>query len=408
MTRARLHGLARNPALPVEALLRLAADDRLDIEDLTTFPAAPGRRGFTDAAFDALAAHPDPQLREALARSSGATGAQRARLVGDLSIAVLHAVIEGPADRWADPLPTWAYRRLADHPEPVVRDMLTYLPGTPRDVIVALARDPHPRIADAARALLRHTPAQPATMGRDQAVSFAESTSPWNRAQAAADPELPAAWVGVLATDPEPQVRLAVSMRPGLTEEQRAAIPVEIGPELPVPAWVLAAGPDELRRCARSAHIGLRRSAACHPELPADLIAALAADTDPTVRLLLCEHQPAAPPDLLLRTHLESDDDDLLRHPTFPCTGLARLASSPEPRARALARYDDAAPAPLIDQLSHDPDPAVRAAVADDPRLPERRILELLDDPATATPAAANPQLPRPAMTALLTAAGVP
>ena len=403
ITRERLRGLARNPALPAGTLLRLAADERVDRWDLTA------RSHWTDEAFDALAAHPDPELREALARSPGATGGQRARLVGDLSIDVLHAVIEGPPGTWIDPLPAWAYRRLAEHPEPVVRDMLTHLPGTPRDIVAALARDPNPRIAEAARELLDRKPLQPVTLGADRVVTFAADAAPWNRARAAADPELPAAWLSVLATDPVPQVRLAVSMRPELTEQQRAAIDVDITPhdELPVLNWVLAAGPDKLRSCALSAHAGLRRSAACHPELPAALIETLAADPDPAVRRLLCEHQAPAPPDLLVQVHLEADDAGLLRHPAFPRTGLARHASSPNPRARALARHDPTAPAAVIEQLSHDPVPEVRAALADDPRISPARILELLNAPETAGPAAANPALPLPTMIAILAAAAL-
>lgn len=342
---------------------------------------------------------------------------------------MLHAVVEGPPSRWADPLPGWAYRRLAEHPEPVVRDLLTFLPGVPRDVVALLAGDPHPGIAAAARALLGREPSRPATLGRDEAVRLASGlpgspapgspapgsavpgpvmpSTAWDRARAAADPELPAAWVTVLAGDPAPQVRLAVSMRPGLTERQRAAVDYHVGPgdELPVLDWVLAAGPAELESCARSAHPGLRRSAACHRHLPAALVARLAADPDPAVRLLLCEHQAAVPADLLVRTYLEAGPvtgGDLLRHPAFPRTALACHASGPDWWARALVRLDPAAPADLIDRLSHDEHPGVRAAMADDPRLRPARVLELFADPSTTGAAAANPVLPRPVMDRIL------
>ncbi|MFC4071373.1 hypothetical protein [Actinoplanes subglobosus] len=395
-----LRGLARNPALPPSALLRLAGDDRVSRWDLTA------RASWTDAAFDTLAAHPDPEVRESLAQSPGATGDQRARLVGDLNIRVLQAVLEGPPSRWAGPLPDWVYRRLAGHPEPLVRDLLVYLPGTPRDIVALLARDQHPGIADAARALLDRKPYEPPSLGRDQAVRFASGGSDWDRERAAADPALPSEWVAALAADPSPRVRLAVSTRPGLTEAQRAAIdyPADAAPPL---EWVLAAGPAELDRCARSAHPALRRGAACHPDLPADLLAALTADPDPVVRALLCAHQAHAPGELVLQTYLATGDDDLLRHPAFPRTDLARLADDPAPEARALVMLDPATPPAVIEQLSHDPSGPVRSAAAADARLPQARLLALLESPATAEAAAANPALPPRVISRLLADLGV-
>ncbi|WP_430790922.1 hypothetical protein [Actinoplanes sp. G11-F43] len=426
-----MRGLARNPALPAEALRRLATTGPLDRWELTA------RAVWDDEAFDVLAGHPDPEVREALAQSPGATGAQRARLIGDLSIRVLHAVLEGPPSRWADPLPDWAYHRLAGHPEPVVRDMLTFLPGVPGDVVARLARDPQPGIAAAAQALLDRESAKPDTpdrehvthaetgqrhAGRDRlgpdhvvragparerAVEMASGAAPWDRAIAAADPELPDAWVTALAADPSPQVRLAVSMRPGLTEEQRAAIDHPTPAETPILDWVLAAGPTELRECAGSRHPALRRSAACHPDLPADLVAALAEDDDITVRLRLCEHRTDLPGELLVQVHLAVPDSDLPRHPAFPGTGLARHASSTDPRARALARLDPDAPEALIERLSHDPDMSVRASVADDHRLPVPRLLQLFDDPDTTGAASANPRLPVHLMDRILADGGI-
>ncbi|GIE74678.1 hypothetical protein Aph02nite_06280 [Actinoplanes philippinensis] len=398
-----LRGLARNPALPPAALLRLAGDDRVSRWDLAA------RRAWTDEAFDALAAHPDPEVREALAQSPGATGDQRARLADDLSIRVVQAVLEGPPTRWAGPLPDWVYHRLAGHPEPLVRDLLTFLPGTPRDVVARLARDEQPGIADAARALLDRKSYEPPTLGRDEAVRFAADPADWNRERAAADPALPTEWIAVLAADPSPRVRLAVSARPELTEAQRAAIDHPVTPADAVPPleWVLASGPAELDRCVRSAHPLLRRSAACHPDLPADLLAVLTADPDPAVRALLCAHQAHAPGELVLESYLATGDEDLLRHPAFPRTGLARLADDPAPPPRALVALDpDASPA-LIERLSHDPSGRVRSAMAADPRLPRPRLLELLADERTAEAAAANPALPAPVITRLLRAQGV-
>lgn len=369
--------------------MRLAGAGVLDRWELTA------RDVWDDESFDTLAAHPDPAVREALAQSPGATGEQRARLAGDLSLRVLHALLEGPPSRWADPLPDWAYRRLATHPEPAVRDMLIFLPGVPTEIAARLSRDPQPAVAAAARALLDRKTPEPETLGRARAAAFATDPAPWNRARAAADPDLPAACVTTLAADPSPQVRLALSMRPGLTEAERAAIDHPLPERIPPLDWVLAAGPAELRDCALSGHPGLRRSAACHLDLPADLVAVLAADDDPGVRRMLAEHQADIPGELLVQVHLSAADDDLLGHPAFAGTNLAALASSPDPRARALARLDPATPPSVIEQLSHDPEVRVRVAVAADPRLPVSRLLELFDDPATTGAASASPLLPR-------------
>ncbi|GAA0445158.1 hypothetical protein Aca07nite_54560 [Actinoplanes capillaceus] len=332
--RDRLRALACNPALPAGTLLILAGDERVGPRHVTA------RREWADEAFDALATHPDPAVREALAQSPGATGEQRARLAGDLSIDVLHALLEGPRTRWADPLPHWVHRRLAEHPERLVRDMLTFLPGTPPDVLNRLTRDPYPRIAEAARELLERKPFQEPTMGRDQAVAHASGDSPWNRAQAAADPELPQSWVRRLAADPSPRVRLAVSVRPELDEDERAAIDCPVPADAPVPGWMVAAGPSELRRCALSRHLLLRRGAAGHPDLPADLIAVLAGDGDPLVRLALCSHQAAAPGELVLRTYLETGEEDLLAHPAFPRAGLAAHTNPPSERTGLAVHAD--------------------------------------------------------------------
>ncbi|MFD7446055.1 hypothetical protein [Streptomyces sp. NPDC059909] len=232
----------------------------------------------------------------------------------------------------------------------------------------------------------------------------------------AGNPTLPAGLVKRLATDADPKVRLHVSARPELPEEQRAAIDWTVGPEdrLGTLDWVWEARevPDVLRRCATSAHVWLRRSAAVCPGLPADMVELLAGDEDFAVRLLLAEYHPEPPAELLLDLYLHGTHRAvgmLVTRPAFPTTGLApRFADAPDPRARALALRDPDATAELVDRLSHDPENEVRAAAARDPRLPVPRIRELLAEPGTAYSAAANPALPVADMLGLLERAGVP
>jgi hypothetical protein len=229
------------------------------------------------------------------------------------------------------------------------------------------------------------------------------------------NPSLPSDLVARLATDPDPDIRLAVSARPELTEDERAAVKYEVGPDdrLPTLGWVWDARADEdvLRRCATSAHTWLRRSAAVCPALPPDLVRLLADDEDFAVRLMLAEFHPEPPPELLLDLYLHGSHravSMLIVNPRFPGAGLAaRFADSEHARRRELAMRDPEATPELVERLSRDADPSVRGTAARDPRLSPTRVLELLAEPETAYHAAANPALPASDMHAVLDAAGI-
>ncbi|MEV4876574.1 hypothetical protein [Streptomyces cyaneofuscatus] len=115
-------------------------------------------------------------------------------------------------------------------------------------------------------------------------------------ARLALNPALPADLAAGLADHEDPAVRLAVSARPELSEDERAAIDWRIGPEDRLPGlwWVWNArhDPQTLRRCATSAHTWLRRSAASCPELPQDCVELLA---DPGTETAAAAN-PALPP----------------------------------------------------------------------------------------------------------------
>ncbi|MBL7260815.1 hypothetical protein JKJ07_41665 [Actinoplanes sp. LDG1-01] len=207
-----------------------------------------------------------------------------------------------------------------------------------------------------------------------------------------------------LAADADAGVRTAVSVHPGLTEAQRAGIDIDVttmpgdehygtsarchephGDNRPPPL-------EDARRWARSVNPLLRRRAARHPELPP-----ASADPDLGVRVLTAIHNPAAPPELVLRSFLEHTGcgrGRLESHPRFPVDGLARFAGDKDPRVRRLVARDPQADPQVVDRLLGDPDPGVREAMASCPRLPVARILTLLDDPGLAEPAATNPALP--------------
>ncbi|MDR6317670.1 hypothetical protein [Actinoplanes couchii] len=398
-TPARVHGLSRNPALPDPLVLRILDHPAAAMSDILY------GRELSDELFGILAAHPDVRLREVLARSGGVTPDQRARLIDDPSSSVVFTLLE-----WPGVLPAWGYRKLAAHPK-VKRRLPLYLPiELPRAVVAAFAEVDDEEIAAWARPKPDPEPqAEPEPKTADQYRTIATGESAWERARIAMDPALPADLITTLAADPEPHVRQYLSMRPGLSEEQRAAIDYEVSTDdrLPVLGWVLEARGDQLQRCVSSAHPGIRRSAACHPELTADQIAALAADDDFPVRLLLCENHDAVPADLVVRTFLEArviTRGNLLSHPAMAGADLTRYADSPYWGARALVVRDPHAPPELIDRLSRDEHPGVRYWMASDPRLSQQRVLELFDDPEVTGSAAANPKLPVELMVAILDA----
>jgi hypothetical protein len=391
---ARLRGLARNPRIPAELLARLAGERPNE-----AIRVIPYRKVWTADQFAALAGHALSEVRAALAEALYITAEQRAVLVEDPDLTVLRVLAEGPDYFfvWAfkpepTPLPDWAYDRLYER-SPKLALHLTYNPFVPVELQKRLGVQP--ASAD------EKPPAS-----RVEAEEQAASDNEWTRSCAAAEPALSAGTVARLATDPSPRVRLAVSMRPELTEDERAAIDHHIGRDDRItPArWAAETrDPAEQARCARSAHIGLRRSVACNRHLAADLIALLATDDDFAVRLLLCERHLDVPPNTVLNTFLEATTmtrGRLLQHPSLLASGLARLADHPDPEARALVVRDPDAPPELIEHLSHDP--AVRVWLADDPRLPLDRLLEMFEDPGTTGVAAANPNLPLPLMYRIL------
>ncbi|WP_406095849.1 hypothetical protein [Streptomyces sp. NBC_01013] len=353
-------------------------------------------------------------------------------------------------------------RAMATHPSPKVRRMgigrLSWTSLTP-DVRDALLADPDPgareaadasrrsyarlRDPDAVRADLPAHHCHPRThlllygalapdvvteaMSQDAwLIAANDSTPPETVALLAAHPDpevrtrvarrpgLGPAERRALAVDPDPQVRLVLSVHPALSEAERAAIDYEVDQDewychSPVYDPESLPDPEETRDLALSAHPLLRRRAARLPNLPADLVALLAEDSDLGVRVLLAQNHPDAPAALLLRSFLEYTGRDrwhLTGHGNFPRDGLARFADDEDPAVRRLALLDAATPPDTADRLTHDPDAQVRADAARHPRLPQDRIAALLDDEELSFRAAANPGLPVATMYELIAGAG--
>ncbi|MEU1184425.1 hypothetical protein ABZ464_43800 [Streptomyces sp. NPDC005820] len=502
----RLAGAALNPSTPVDLLLRLLAHGPRAVQMVLCRD-----RVLPEAVVDAVIRHPDPRVRADFARNRFVTPAERARLVDDPEWLVRTLLAGGPSGMHYEELPplpdetivhmmstydgdsldgffSWQIslelrRRLPTHPVAKARvwgvgrwsslpaetraalladpaddvreraenaarhedpawvestlperschartGMLLYdalsrkvvdsvltaparederatlaaNPTLPPDVVGMLASDPDPEV--------RGRIAGRVDLGPAERRSLAADPDPGVRRTVAAREDLGPEERRALAEDPDPKVRLAVSRHPAWAEEELTAIDYEVPLDDDFAFWpepLTPRDPEAVRRDALSSHPMLRRQAARVHTLPADLVARLAADYDLGVRVLLAQNHPDAPPALLLRSFLEytgHQRERLAALPRFPTAGLAVHADDEDPAVRALAARDPETPSDVVDRLTRDPDPGVRAAFARHPSLPQARLAELLDDEELVQHAAANPALGVDAIRALVAA----
>ncbi|MET8716030.1 HEAT repeat domain-containing protein [Streptomyces sp. NPDC004735] len=359
--------------LPVELTVRLATGPEPRLRYL-----AAGLRGLPDAALLSLAEDDDPRVRAAA--------------IGSWSWSRLRPEVRAAAAADPDPRVHEAVRHAThvDAPLPTtVQGFLAETEGRRRGAAASTA----PVDAALAALLVTH---------EDSSIRHA----------AARNPHTPVDLALRLVADREPFVRLAVSLRPDVTEEQRARIAYTVPPgRHPVPDWVKDrfGDPDALRETAASSHVLLRRGVTCAPELPADVIERLAADEDYFVRLMLCENDHA-PHELLVEMFAGWDGLSwgmLAHRSNFARPGLARFADDPNARLRYAALFDPQGGQDLVERLSHDEDALVGRRAASDPRLPRPRLVELLGEQGVARAAARNPSLPVALMHRLLDAVGV-
>ncbi|MGA5321488.1 PE-PGRS family protein [Streptomyces seoulensis] len=355
---------------------------------------------FTAATFAQLAADPDPRVRAELTRHRDLPAQHLVALAADPDTAVRK---EAVPHAWTHLTPPARAALLADPDAGVCAEaVLLHHLSTPLTAAV---------FADLPGDAQRERAARTCVLARELAGNLVHGGETALRGAAARNVHLDPDLVALLGQDPDPGVRRQVSIRPDLTEAERACVAVEFDPSArcyPL-RWVRELEDDEqaMRRCATSAHVMLRRSAACATNLPPDVVELLAHDEDWLVRLFLAEHCAQAPADLLLETARTWNGYSSARmtdHSNFPRRGLLRFADDPAPRTRRLALLDPEAPIELVERFSRDADSDVRYAALRDERLSVASVIRLLDDPhwSVRNTAAVNPRLPTRLLTTRL------
>jgi len=328
---------------------------------------------------------------------------------------------------------------LARHPNPKVRLQLTQNPSLSLEALAILGKDPHQLIRTLAvesawrrdRELHRvlapelhgraptddatpETPPSHAPLTRAEAQTLVASPDRLVRAHAAWDERVPQDLALRLADDPDDQVRLHLSMREDLSEQQRAAIAYVVPDGYHhVPDWLtrLTEDPQAIAEYARSSHVLIRRSVAMARRLPPETVALLAGDEDFFVKLTLAQCCDDAPHELIIEMFSYWHGlkwSFLSNRPNFVRNGMAAdFATAPNPRLRWAALHDPTASPEIVEALSRDPDGAVYPWAISDPRLALTRLHDALGTSRTALAAARNPVLPESVMHQLLDYVGV-
>ncbi|MGO4457797.1 PE-PGRS family protein [Streptomyces sp. M-16] len=371
-------------------LVRAAATERE--RWLLTMLAVDGRAALEESTCALLAADPSPRVRAEAAGLTGLPERQAALLAEDPDAGVRATVCRT----------SWSVLS-ADRRRALLAD------GSAAVRTAALLRR-NEDLPLSREAFLREEPGERAVetcrLGPDLVEHLLATGDVRLRRALAANPRLDPESVARLAEDPDDGVRHTVALRADITEQQRAAIRVDVDPSgrSPTLRWVedRHEDPEAMRVLAASSHLLVRRSVARARRLPPDVVQRLAWDTDRVVQLFLAESCEDAPAEMLLRvwtwwTGSLSSPGRPRTHPNFPREGLLRFADDPHGRMRRLALDDPQAPPELVSRFAGDRDPEVRYRAAEDPRLPVADAIRLTDDPDGSVRAAVLRHGPLPA-----------
>ncbi|MFF4392674.1 hypothetical protein ACFY0G_38945 [Streptomyces sp. NPDC001552] len=445
-----LSGLGRNPAAPVEVMVRLAAH-------------AAGRHGLTtrkgqlpDAVAEALLAHggsdtavslhgdrvspamrrriaehPDPAIRDAYAdfvRTMVERGARMSiedlveaydRVPTELAASSDPRVRAMVAVAWQD-RPITVQLALLTDPDPGVRAAATRSehPGVPDDHYERCLADPAVQANIARRLPLTFDQFARLLATGDEAVLHA----------VAGNPHLTADMVTYLQGSEDLQVHVAVAYSRHTTPETRdrllalveaenesgrddAGLALHWSPYSP--SWLRDAPLAERLTYLQCPHVVFRREVAASRDLPDHAWRQLDEDPDVSVRRAAA-HRPDTPPQVLLQLLRAHGDFSHIRpmlvdHPNFPRHELRGFVEEQGPRVRILALKDLELPPADLRGLAASAESFLRAGTARHPNIPTDLLELLLTDPEprVTDDAAANPLLPRAQMDRILAKAGL-
>ncbi|MEU9181818.1 hypothetical protein AB0C90_34290 [Streptomyces sp. NPDC048550] len=446
----QLSGLGRNPAAPVDIMVRLAAHaagrhglemrkgqlpDAV-VEALLTHGGSDaavvlhGRR-VSPAMRRRIAVHPDPAIRNAFAD-------------------FVRTMVERGAPMRIEDL-VEAYDRppleLAAGSDPKLRAMVAVAwRDRPMAVQLALLTDPDPGVRAAAtrsehpevpEKLYEHCLADPAVQANvarrlpltpDQFAGLLTTGEEAVLHAVAGNPHLTADMVAHLLDSKDPAVRVAVAYSRHTTPQTRDRLLALVEAEDQAgsdeaalalhwshhsPSWLRDTPLAERLTYLQCPHAVFRRELAAGRDLPDEAWAQLDDDPDVSVRRAAA-HRPNTPPRVLLRLLRAHGEVSHVRpllvdHPNFPRQALRGFVDEPDPRVRVLALKDPELPVAELRQLVACEESFLRAGTARHPNITTELLTLLLTDPEprVVDDAAANPGLPRTQMDRILARAGL-